>query len=111
MPQAPLGAAIVNAGGNNSDLNNTTAQVIKSSPGRLRRVVINNAGSGSGAFTFNDCATLAAANAANQILTMPFNATDCFAGSIVVADIVCKIGLVMSAVPAGGSPSCGVFFD
>ncbi len=109
MPQGPLAAAVVNTGGNNSSLNLSAAAVIKAAPGRLRRLAVNAAGS-SGAWIFNDCATLATATTANQVANMPYNATGVYAGAIVPLDLVCKVGLVLSAVPAG-APVGAVFYD
>lgn len=109
MPQGPIPINALNSGGINSDLNNTTTQVIKGSPGRLRKIMINNAGS-SGAFTLNDCATVAAATPANVLFTLPFNSIACYAGSVITADLIFKTGLVMSAVP-GGSPNINFTFD
>lgn len=99
MPQGPIATADV-LGGTNSALNITAAAVIKASPGRVVNVIVENAGT-SGVLTINDCATVAAASAANQVASIPYNATNFYAGAVVSLGCVCKVGIVVSAVPGG----------
>jgi len=100
----------VNIGGISSALNLTAAAVIKATPGRLVRIVIAAPGSTSGAFTFNDCATTGAAAAANQIFTLAYNATANVAGAVFTLEWPCSTGIVLSAVPGGGSPVVAVSY-
>ena len=105
------GNLAVESGGVSSKLNMTTAVVIKAGPGRLRRIVIIAPGSTSGAFTFNDCLTTGAAAAANEIFTLAYNATANVAGYVINLDWPCLVGIVLSAVPGGGSPIVAVSYD
>lgn len=98
-------------GGSKSSLNLTAAGVIKATPGRLRRIVIQAPGSTSGAFTFNDVTTVGGAAAGNQIFTLPYNGTNNIAGAIFDVDWPCANGIVLSAVPGGGSPIVAVSYD
>ena len=95
-------------GGTKSALNLTAAAVIKASTGRIAKVVIVAPGSGSGAFTLNDCATTGAATAANTIWTQAFGGT---AGTVINLDWPCAVGLVLSAVPGAGSPILAVSYS
>ncbi len=54
----------------------------------------------AGVLTFNDCATLGAASAANQVLSLPYNvaATDVWPAPL---NLPLTSGLVISAVPTG----------
>lgn len=91
MPQSPLSAAVAlssaapfkqsqlnldtqgslrtAAGGTLNSYDITAATVIKASPGRIVKVIVQVAGSGTG--TVNDCITTAAAAITNQISTIP----------------------------------------
>ena len=100
----------VTNGGKSSALNLTAAAVIKGSSGRLAKIVIIAPGSTSGTFTFNDCATTGAATAANTIFTLAYNATSNVAGSVFNVEWPCANGIVLSAVPGGGSPIVAVSF-
>ena len=104
------GQANVNVGGTASALNLTAAAVIKAAPGRLVRIVIVAPGSTSGAFTFNDCATVGAAAAANESFTLPYNGANNIAGATFVLEWPCATGIVLSAVPGGGSPVVAVSY-
>lgn len=98
-------------GGRSSSLNLTAAVAIKASAGRLRRIVIIAPGSTSGTFTFNDCATTGAAVAGNAIFVMAYNAAANVAGLVINLDWPCATGIVLSAVPGGGSPIVAVSYD
>jgi hypothetical protein len=98
-------------GGTSRTLNVTAAAVIKATPGRLAGIIILNAGTTSGAFTFNDCATVGAATTANQLFTLPYNATTNIPGSIFPLGIICTTGIVVSAVPGGGTPQIAVLWS
>jgi hypothetical protein len=91
-------------GGVNAWLNVTTAQIVKPAPGILCTVTVVVAGS-AGALTLNDCATTGAAATANQIISSPYNATNYYAGAILILDWPCGTGIVVSAVPTGGQVS------
>lgn len=71
MPQGPIAVASANLlpqGAKNS-LNITTATVVKAAPGTVLSVIVQVAGSGTG--TVNDCTTVAAVAAANQVAVIP----------------------------------------
>lgn len=101
----------VQEGGRSSSLNLTAAVAIKASAGRLRKIVILNLGTTSGAFTLNDCASVGAAGAANAIITIPYNTTLYEAGSVINLDWPCATGITLSAVPGGGTPIIAVSYD
>lgn len=112
MPQGPIPVAQTPAtGGKSSALNQTAAAVIKTGAGRLAKVIIVAPGSGSGAFTFNDCATVGAAAAANELWTLPYNAAGNVAGAIFNIDFPVAVGLVLSAVPGAGAPIINISYD
>lgn len=119
MPQSPIGAVVaknasnalvpllvdsdgdlrVAAGGVNSALDITAAKVIKATPGRLIRVVVNVVGT-AGSLTLNDTTTTGGAAAANQILTIAFGSLT--VGQVLTLEWPCSSGIVVSAVPTGG---------
>lgn len=57
------------AGGTLNSYDITAATVIKATPGRIVKVVVQIAGSGTG--TVNDCATTGAAAITNQVAVVP----------------------------------------
>ena len=99
-----LGALRVTKGGNTLRMNLTAAAVIKATPGRIAKIIINAPGTTSGAFTLNDCATVGAAAAANQIWTLPFGGANNLAGACFELEALCAVGIVLSTVPGAGSP-------
>ena len=105
------GNLIVSGGETKSALNQTAAAVIKATPGRLAKIIIVAPGTTSGAFTFNDCATTGAAAAANEIFTIAYNATANVAGAVITLDWPCLVGIVLSAVPGGGSPIINISYS
>ena len=109
MPQGPI--PVSTGGGGTTPVYGVTAPaVIKAANGRLARIIIIAPGSTSGGWTFNDCATLAAANAANTIWTLAYNGALNVAGQVINLDWPFTTGLVVSAVPGGGSPLMNVSF-
>jgi hypothetical protein len=127
MPQTPLGFntrtpsgalgpnsadaygnLLTSSGGTKSALNLSAAAIIKASPGRVARVIIVSGGSTSGAFTLNDCATTGAAAAANEFFSCPEGTAT---GTSFLVDWPCLVGIVLSAVPGGGSPVIAVSYD
>jgi hypothetical protein len=98
------------SGGLSSALNVTAATVIKASPGRLIRLVILTPGTTSGAWTFNDTTTVGGAAAANAIFSMAFGSTANVAGAVIYLDFPCQNGIVLSAVPGGGSPVAAISY-
>ena len=105
------GVQIVATGGLNAAQNVTAAAVIKATPGRVARIIVLNAGTTSGAFTFNNCATTGAATTANQVFTIAYNAAANVAGAIFSLDMPCSAGIVCSAVPGGGTPQVVVTYN
>jgi hypothetical protein len=111
--QAPMSLGVDNNlatqdGGANSKLNMTAANVIKASPGRLRKVVINGVVGTGGTLTINDCATTASAAAANAIMVQPGTIAP---GTVIELNWPCKVGITISAVPTGGTPVIAASFD
>lgn len=100
----------LNTGGTKSALNQTVAAVIKATPGRMVRITIVNAGTTGGSFTLNDCATTGAAAAANQIWSVAFNGSGVVAGASFQIDWPCLTGIVLSAVPTGGTPIVAISY-
>jgi hypothetical protein len=88
---------LVVAKGTLSALNLTALTVIKSTPGRLCKVIVIDGGT-SGAFVLSDCAAVGAASAGNTIWTLGFGVT---AGTIFDLDWPCAVGITLSAVPSG----------
>jgi hypothetical protein len=56
----------------------------------------------AGNLVFNDCATLAQASIANQILSIPYNQAIGAAGLGSALNLPVQNGLVVSSVPTGG---------
>lgn len=122
MPQAPdtrvIGGAVETGvagspqaqfqtrGGFKTALNLTAAAVLKVGAGRLEKVIVNGQGTAS-AFTLNDSATVAGAAAANVLAVIPFGKA---VGSAIDLDLPFTNGLVLSAVPTGGTPSLAASF-
>lgn len=100
MPQGPIPTFVTNQGGTQSSLQVNAAKVIKSSPGRVARIVTQTAGS-AGALTVNDVTTTGAAGSANQIISLPFGNANIAAGAVLVLEFPCASGIVISAVPTG----------
>lgn len=103
--------SLLTANGNHTTLNVTAAAVISAAAKRLCKVIIVVPGSGSGAFTLNDVATVGAAAQANVIWTMPYNSALNIAGQVINVDAPLATGLVVSAVPGAGSPQINVVWN
>jgi hypothetical protein len=101
----------VQNGGRSAALNQTAAAVIKAGPGRIRKIIIIDPGTTSGAFTLNDCLTTGAAAAANVVWTQAYNAALAVKGQVITLDWPCATGIVLSAVPGGGTPIIAVSYD
>jgi hypothetical protein len=118
MPQSPLQANVavnqttlksaplqMDMSGNllvgNGTLNkyNITAAgaVVKATPGRICKITIQTASTGT--FTVNDCATVGAAAIGNQILA--FSAAWPAAGTVINLDWPCTTGIVVVPGTAG----------
>lgn len=104
------GLLLTSGGGSSSSLNITAAAAVKASAGRIAKVVVVAPGSTSGAFTINDAAKVADAAAENVIWTLPYNATANVAGAVFTLDFPVTKGIVVSAVPGGGSPILAISF-
>jgi hypothetical protein len=104
----PNGAEIVGSGGASAWLNITAAQVIKAAPGRLCKIVILGVVGTGGALTFNDATTVAGATTANQILNL---AGTTAVGNVTTIDWPCVNGIVVSAVPTGGTVQINVSYN
>ncbi|MCX7898483.1 MAG: hypothetical protein N2444_00070 [Methylocystis sp.] len=90
--------------------NLTAAAVIKTGRGRVGRISIIAPGSTSGAWTLHDAATVGAATAANRLWTLPYNGGSNVAGTVIDIDLPFTNGLVLAAVPGGGSPQAVVSY-
>lgn len=96
MPQNPIfGTTVIN-----SNRSVTAAAVIKATHGFIATVIVDNVGSG-GALTLNDCATTGAAASGNQIASIA--QASLVAGVPYTFNWPCKTGIVISAVPTGGT--------
>lgn len=110
MPQGPIAVANTTvAGGTTSKLNITAAAVVKAGPGRLARIVVVAPGTTGGALTINDCLTVAAAAASNEILSIGFAGLT--AGQVIDLEFPCLVGIVVSAVPSAGSPVFSISYQ
>lgn len=111
MPQGPFPTASNAA--QNTALGVTAAAAIKTSPGRLFKIIVVAPGSTSGAFTVNDSASTSAAATANEVWSMAYNATANVAGAIIDfgSGVPLKNGLTVSAVPGGGSPQLTILYN
>jgi hypothetical protein len=90
---------LTSVGGNVSSLNITAQTVIKATPGRVFKLVINAAGT-AGAWALNDCSTVGAIAASNLVWEMAFGATTNVEGTIVTIDFPFATGIVLT-VPTG----------
>lgn len=112
-PLAPLnldaaGNLLTSAGDTKSLLNQIAAVAVKAAPGRLAKVLIVAGGTASnGSFVFNDCLTVGAATAANEVIAIPSGTT---AGTVITLDWPFAVGIVMSAVPSAGSPIASISY-
>lgn len=104
------GILMSSAGGLKSVLNVTAATVIKASPGRVAKIIINAPGATSGGFALNDCLTTGAAAASNLVWEIAYNATTNVEGAVFVIDFPFLVGIVLSAVP-GGSPIVSISYS
>ena len=100
------GVLVGSRGGLNSTLNVGAAAVIKATPGRVARLIVIAPGTTSGALTLNDCATTGAATTANEIYTIGYAGLS--VGQIIDLDFPCQVGIVVSAVPGGGTPQYAI---
>ena len=104
MPQGPLKTSNVSAGLRNKlNLTAGATQVIKATPGRVGRLIINTAGTAS-AWSIWDASTAGGATAANLIWTAAFGASSVAVSSIVIIDFPCASGIVIT-VPTTGVAS------
>lgn len=85
------------AGGSASALNVTASTVVKATPGKVTRVIVNTV-IATAAVTINDTTTTGGAAAANLVLTIPVGTV---AGTVFTIDWPCAAGIVASF--AGGA--------
>jgi hypothetical protein len=102
---APFSVAFTWGLGPGSVYGISRAQVLKSSPGTLTLINVRTPGT-VGAFTFNDCTTLAEASLSNEILVV-----DGTVGGETSLSVPFMSGLVVSACPTGGLPSAQVTYE
>lgn len=98
---------LISGPGKLSALNVTAASVVKAGAGRVARVVVLGVVGTGGALTINDCATTGAATTANQIFTA---AGTVAVGTILQLDFPVTTGIVVSAVPTGGTPQFAISY-
>lgn len=129
MPQSPLnlntkgpggaytwtladaaGLFMTSRGGLLSKLNMTAANVIKAAPGRVSKLIVIAPGSTSGGWTLNDCASVGAAAASNQIWLQAYNGAANVEGEVIDLDWPCAVGIVLSTVPGAGSPILAISY-
>jgi hypothetical protein len=99
---------LVSSGGVSTLLNVTAQTVIKPTPGRVMRFIVNAPGATSGVWALNDCPSVAAIAASNLVWQLAFGATTNVQGAIFVLDFPFLSGIVLS-VP-GGSPIASISF-
>jgi len=104
----PNGVNQAVGGGNSSAINVSAAGVIKGSPGRLCKIVVLGVVGTGGALTINDAATVAGATTANQIYTSVGTVA---VGTVISLDFPCVNGIVVSAVPTGGTPQFAISYN
>ena len=124
MPQNPLASTIgktpagaqstarfdtvynlmVSDGGLLTVLDITAAAVIKASAGRVNQVLVSwTTAPTGGVITLNDCATTGTAAASNVIFSTTYSQLVLGGGNILYLQFPFFTGLVLSAVPTGGS--------
>ena len=108
MPQGPIA---VNDGSvaTKSLIGVSASVVIKALPGRVYKIVVTAPGSGSGVLTLNDCLTVAAAAASNQVFSLGFAALT--VGQVIEVNWPFLVGIVVSAVPGAGSPLFNISYS
>lgn len=108
-----FGAAgsLLTATGINGTTNLTAAAVVKNAAGRACKLIVLDPGTTGGAFVLNDSATTGAAATANEIYRIAFNAAANVAGTVINLDYPVTNGLVLSAVPTGGTPRVAVVWN
>lgn len=107
MPQGPFQSLSV--GPTSSALNVTAAKVIKATPGHIGKLLVIAPGTTGGVLTLNDCAAVADAATANEIISIAFGGLT--AGQVIdLGNWPCKVGIVVSAVPSAGSPNYSISF-
>ena len=99
------GNILVSTGDTKSTLAVAAASIIKATPGRLARIIINGVVGTGGALTLNDCATVGAAAAGNVVYTTVGTIP---VGTVVNLDWPFQTGIVVSAVPTGGTVSIAI---
>lgn len=103
----PNGTTQVAGGGNSSVLNITGSGVVKSSAGRLCRVVSVSSGSSSGVFSFYDSATTSGSSSSNLVFTMSAAA----AGTVTSLDFPFVNGISVVLVNTAGTPTVALSFN
>jgi len=104
----PTGTNQVADGGNSGATNVTAASVIKAAPGRICKIIVLGVVGTGGALTINDSLTVAGATTANQIYT---TAGTIAVGTVITLQFPCLNGIVVSAVPTGGTPQFAISFN
>jgi hypothetical protein len=95
--------SVLTARSSTAKLNVTATGQMKTGAGRLVAILVQTAPTSSGALTFNDMLSSGTPAAANQLYSIPYNATQMVAGAIINVDAPFTTGLNISAV-GGGSP-------
>ena len=97
---ANTGTVLASSGGGSVSLNVTSTGTIKSSPGRISKIIVQNAGS-AGTLTVNDCASTGAASAGNTLFKI--GQANISAGQTIDLDLPLAVGLTVSAIPTGAT--------
>lgn len=99
MPQNGTPVFIQNNGGNQSSLQCNAAKVIKATPGKIAKIIVQSVGAG-GTLTINDNNAVGGSNsAANQILSLL--TASLTAGQVIPLDFPCSTGITVSACSGG----------
>ena len=94
------GNLLTSSGGAKSSLNLSAAAVIKATPGRFCKIIISGTVGTGGNYTFNDCASVGAAAASNQIAQLV--GTTVASGQPITFDWPCATGDRVGIYRAGG---------
>jgi hypothetical protein len=93
--------------GTKNALGVTAAAVIKAGAGRVSKISVLGVVGTGGALTINDCAAVADAAVGNQVFT---TAGTVAVGTVIALDFPCVTGIVVSAVPTGGTPRFAISY-
>lgn len=105
--QSDLSGNLLTGNGSTTRLALAAGQtLIKATPGRVAKLIVNTATGSAGSLAVNDCASVGAVATGNIVYSVPFGTA--ILGTIIVLDVPCLIGIVVT-VPT--SSTVTVVFD